>query len=592
MRKPMLVLTLLALASPALAQGSYRHGRIRLVEGGTTLQRADDSGAEEALRNLPFLPGDRVWTDETGRAEFQFGAAVVRLDSRSKLDYLAHEEQEADRVVLRLWSGSVFVELRDDQTAPDLEIETPAGVVQSRGRGVFRVDLTWGEARLSVYDGEAVFDDGRGRLTAEASERIVARRGEEPEGPSRFDRGEADQFARWNTELDEDEARVADSERYLPEEIAPYASELDRNGSWHFQVNVGYVWTPYVSPGWRPYWNGRWAWTPDGWSWVPGEVWGWAPSHYGRWDYGPTLGWYWIPGRTWRGAWVEWSLGGDYVGWCPLGWRDRPVAVLGRRGYAVPRGSIGSGDSAWTFVRRGDLLARDVASRRVVPPESQRAVLRYVDPNRDRIDRSLHVVERGAGDARSAPRGVALRPTPGDTIQELRSDPATTIPFPVPRRHYPSEEERRRQREHGAEQRSPIRYDDAGAGQAGASERTSAAPASGRVAPPTSLGAGDAPRRPMPWPEQPNAGREQDAARARQRSGSDAGREVLRRMFAPLSEGRGRDSGASSARPRDSGEATRARSPRTPQASPSPHGESRQRSQSRAQSVRRKPEKH
>jgi ferric-dicitrate binding protein FerR (iron transport regulator) len=106
-------LALVALAAPAAAQEDYRHGRIRYLEPGVTLQRGTETGAEEAVVNLPYLPGDRVWTDANGRAEFQFeGGALVRLDSRSKLDYAAHEEGREGRVVLRLWSGGLYLRVR------------------------------------------------------------------------------------------------------------------------------------------------------------------------------------------------------------------------------------------------------------------------------------------------------------------------------------------------------------------------------------------------------------------------------------------------------------------------------------------------
>ena len=99
-------LLVLALPGLAAAEDDYRHGRVRDVFGGVTLQRAAEPGAEEALPNLPFLPGDRIWTDESGRAEFQFASgAFLRVDSATKLDYV----DNGDRVVLRLWSGSLYV---------------------------------------------------------------------------------------------------------------------------------------------------------------------------------------------------------------------------------------------------------------------------------------------------------------------------------------------------------------------------------------------------------------------------------------------------------------------------------------------------
>ena len=113
-----------SLAAPARAEDGYRHGRLRFVEPGVSLQRASGVGAEEADANEPFLPGDRVWTNAAGRAEFQFpDGSLVRLDRRSKLDYSGHDEQDGERIVLRLWSGSLYLRVRARDAR--FEIETP-----------------------------------------------------------------------------------------------------------------------------------------------------------------------------------------------------------------------------------------------------------------------------------------------------------------------------------------------------------------------------------------------------------------------------------------------------------------------------------
>ena len=59
------------------------------------------------------------------------------------------------------------------------EIETPAGMVQALERGIVRVDVDAGETRVSVYDGEAVLDDGRRQVRLAAGERTFARWGDE-----------------------------------------------------------------------------------------------------------------------------------------------------------------------------------------------------------------------------------------------------------------------------------------------------------------------------------------------------------------------------------------------------------------------------
>jgi hypothetical protein len=426
-------------ALPAFAEDGYRHGRVRFVESGVTLQRATEVSAEEALANLPFLPGDRVWTDSAGRAEMQFpDGTIVRVDRRSKLDYAGHEEGQDERIVLRLWSGSALVRVRSRGFAR-FEIETPAGMVQALDRGIVRVDVEAGETRVSVYAGEAVLDDGRRQVRLASGERTWARWGAEAEEPRRFDPGEDDEFARWDGLRESEDRWAARSAEYLPDELDAYAGEFESNGAWQYEGTSGYVWVPRVEVGWQPYSNGHWTWTPYGWTWVPYERWGWAPSHYGRWGFSASFGWYWAPGRTWGPGWVSWAVGGGYVGWCPLGYRDRPIHPWGGhgryggdQGHAVPRGGRGHG-SSWNVVRHGDLGGRDVARRRVGVDRIDPTALRVADSSAVRPTRD----GRGLRESDTVARAISRRPTPGDFVRELGVDNRTTIPAPWTRGYGP-----------------------------------------------------------------------------------------------------------------------------------------------------------
>jgi uncharacterized membrane protein YgcG len=95
---------------------------------------------------------------------------------------------------------------------------------------------------------------------------------------------------------------------------------LEPHGQWVTVGSYGRVWRPIgVHSGWRPYYNGRWEWTHEGWLWVSAEPWGWATYHYGRWAFDSFHGWVWVPGYQWAPAWVSWRFGADYIGWAPLG---------------------------------------------------------------------------------------------------------------------------------------------------------------------------------------------------------------------------------------------------------------------------------
>ena len=453
-------LAVLAAALPAAASAEgYRHGRLRYVEEGVSIQRGVETGTEEAAANMPFLPGDRVWTNGGGRVEFQFAAgSIVRLDSGSKLDYVAHDEDRDERVALRLWSGALYLHTRDSRD-PAFEVETPGGVITTRGRGLVRIDVQGGEARVSVFEGEASLEGGRG-ARLRAGERAYAQRGEVVDGPESFDRADGDDFASWDQERRERTAYASGQPSYLPDDVAPYRDELEANGSWYYQQEVGHVWRPYVSAGWQPYSHGRWIWTIYGWTWVAAEPWGWAPSHFGRWGFTPALGWYWIPGRNWGPAWVSWAYGGDYVGWCPLGYRDRPVLVYGHRdggwsrgrrsGQAVPRGSVPSGvgspnttvaSAPWMYMRRGDLTARDLAKRRVQPEGAALAQIRMLDGTQARLTRNVTLGDGPSMDAARA-RTMRSRPATMDgTGGEARPDPMAAVPVTATPRRMPREPE-------------------------------------------------------------------------------------------------------------------------------------------------------
>ena len=108
---------------------------------------------------------------------------------------------------------------------------------------------------------------------------------------------------------------------------------LDPHGRWVETPEYGLVWIPSdVGSQWRPYSNGQWENSDDGWVFVANESWGWAPFHYGRWVYYPSYaGWAWIPGYEYAPAWVTWRYSAGVVAWAPLG----PIGV-GLAYYGLP----------------------------------------------------------------------------------------------------------------------------------------------------------------------------------------------------------------------------------------------------------------
>jgi hypothetical protein len=166
-----------------------------------------------------------------------------------------------------------------------------------------------------------------------------------------------------------------------------FYSSLRPYGEW-IELDSGfYGWRPVrVRAGWRPYMNGRWAWTDHGWYWMSYEPFGWAVFHYGRWYHDEYYGWIWIPDDVWGPAWVEWRSNDEYLGWAPLPpYASFSISIGIRfttRWYAP--------SNYWCFVRYGHFSATridgyivdDVHTRRLI--RTTRPAVRY-DVDRDRI---------------------------------------------------------------------------------------------------------------------------------------------------------------------------------------------------------------
>ena len=106
---------------------------------------------------------------------------------------------------------------------------------------------------------------------------------------------------------------------------ADFEMPLASSGAWVEVGSYGRCWHPSgVAVEWRPYCEGQWVWTDCGWYWESDEPWAWACYHYGSWVSDPSLGWCWVPGVEWAPAWVEWRVGGGFIGWAPCA----PVGVV------------------------------------------------------------------------------------------------------------------------------------------------------------------------------------------------------------------------------------------------------------------------
>ncbi len=171
-------------------------------------------------------------------------------------------------------------------------------------------------------------------------------------------------------------------DQYLDDNLRYDGQDLNSYGDWRDYDDYGHVWVPRVGSDWRPYTDGRWLYTNDDWFWVSYEPWGWAPYHYGRWGWGYNIGWYWIPGSAFAPAWVSWYDYGDYIGWCPLNFYNRPIFFdfyynNYHRLPPIQKQKTLDVTNSWTFVKKNELGSGNI--KRIVAPPTEVRKIRFIE---------------------------------------------------------------------------------------------------------------------------------------------------------------------------------------------------------------------
>jgi hypothetical protein len=325
--------TALGVARADDADPPGRAAQLAGAEGAVSLQPAGVQEWTAATLNRPLTTGDRLWSDQSSRAELNLGTAGVRLGSNTGVAILNLDDRNAQ---MQLTVGALIVSVRDLQAGESYEIDTPNIALSLQQPGVYRVEVNdQGTATAVAVSEGAAQALGGGQTVAVGAQQVVTFTGNDTLAWNSATLGAPDDFDNWSAERERELAQSA-STGYVANDV-PGAQELDNYGHWEQAPEYGPVWVPTaVVVGWAPYRYGHWVWiTPWGWTWVDDARWGYAPSHYGRWVVWNSS-WCWVPaprhgrlGRTvYAPALVAWVGGpalvtsGNNVGWFPLGPRE------------------------------------------------------------------------------------------------------------------------------------------------------------------------------------------------------------------------------------------------------------------------------
>jgi len=350
--------------------------RIQRVDGQVALTNSVESGDWRAAgMNEPYSVGDRIYTRDNSRASLAFNSRnYAQLNPNTALDAIVLTE---DRTQLALRDGSAMFDVGYLPSGGLYEVGTPYGAVDFNQPGLYYVDVSRGNAMISVLNGVAqvVGLAGSGQISkgemlrlvgTTAAQALLSRMDGRNAGylvddyyryqyPNYYD----GRYVSYDTYLADpyyyDPYRNDVSYRYVTY-IAPGINDLSYYGDWQNVSNYGYGWSPRVAAGWTPYSEGYWINDyPYGPTWVSSEPWGYAPYHYGRWTFVNDR-WYWIPDSVnttpiYSPALVAFvPFSDNQIGWIPLGPGDPYVA----RYY----------DQNWQphYVTRGDVAVANLVN--------------------------------------------------------------------------------------------------------------------------------------------------------------------------------------------------------------------------------------
>ena len=266
--------------------------RLSYLEGAVSFQAAGTKTWARAELNRPVAEGDGLWTDGGARAELHLGSAAIRMDSRTRLDFLTFNDWITQA---RMPQGVVDVAVRRLAQGEALEIDTPNAAITLVQPGQYRLEVQpeIDSTFVTVRTGDAEVSGTRLDFTVDAGQRANI------PGPDAVEYGIAgavapDNFDEFCQMRDHREDASVSAQYVAADTIGSY--DLDESGAWRMDAKWGAVWTPRgLAPGWAPYRFGHWAWVEFWeWTWIDDAPWGFAPFHYGRWIFLDGA-WSWIP---------------------------------------------------------------------------------------------------------------------------------------------------------------------------------------------------------------------------------------------------------------------------------------------------------
>lgn len=176
------------------------------------------------------------------------------------------------------------------------------------------------------------------------------------------------------------------------------------HGTWVNSDRFGHLFCPdpaSFGPDFRPFTDGHWVMTPEGWTFVGRHATSWVTDHYGRWVQTGLVAcrWGWVPGDAYSPAWVDFHVGESVIAWRPARFDGVPVQLRVPSGVQLAEVRLGElpqaadPNAGFVAVRDGDLDSEKLG-KVMLKGVDLYAALREVAPLRD-AQVGLHSRTRG-----------------------------------------------------------------------------------------------------------------------------------------------------------------------------------------------------
>src|SRR5690348_15213967 len=165
---PIIFTFVLAVAKPAVADDDddppSRVARLSYTSGQVSFSPAGTDDWIAAVVNRPMTTGDKLWTDQDGRAELHVGSAAIRLSSQTGFSFLNLD----DRIMqIRVTEGTINLRVLRLEDQESIEVDTPnlAFTVLRPGRYRINVNEAGDTTVINVPEGTGEVTGGGSAYT-------------------------------------------------------------------------------------------------------------------------------------------------------------------------------------------------------------------------------------------------------------------------------------------------------------------------------------------------------------------------------------------------------------------------------------------